>query len=34
MMDGWPWNCEGGLKAKGCVAAQCLGVSNEGKVEC
>ena len=27
MMDGWPWNCEGGLKAKGCVAAQCLGVN-------
>ena len=23
-LDGWPWNCEGVLGAKGCVAAQCL----------
>ena len=33
-LDGWPWNGEGVLGAKGCVGTQCLSASNQGKVEC
>ena len=33
-LDGWPWNGEGVWGAKGCVGAQCLGGSNQDKVEC
>ena len=33
-LDGWPWNGEGVLGAKGCAGTQCWSSSNQGKVEC
>ena len=32
-LDGWAWNGEGVLGAKGCVGAQCSGVSNQDNFE-